>query len=139
MDPKVSRGPIAALAWGGRETMFFVTTSYATLRSLIKQTVSPKELSGPVGIGSMAIAAGRRGMIEFAYFMAMISVSLAVVNFLPFPVVDGGHAMFLIVEKIRGKPLSNRIMYGVQLIGLALILMVFVFVTWQDISRLISR
>ncbi|MDP6044936.1 MAG: site-2 protease family protein, partial [Phycisphaerae bacterium] len=63
MDPKVSRGPIAALAWGGRETMFFVTTSYATLRSLIKQTVSPKELSGPVGIGSMAIAAGRRGMI----------------------------------------------------------------------------
>ncbi|MDP6637059.1 MAG: site-2 protease family protein [Phycisphaerae bacterium] len=136
MDPKVSRGPVAALAWGARETMFFVTTSYATLRSLINRTVSTKELSGPVGIGSMAIQAGRRSMLDFAYFMAIISVSLAVVNFLPFPVVDGGHAMFLIIEKIRGKPLSIRIMNVVQLIGLAMILMVFVFVTWQDISKL---
>ncbi len=137
MDPKVSRGPIDALAWGGRETMFFITTSYATLRSLINRTVSPKELSGPVGIGSMAIKAGRRSMIDFAYFMAIISVSLAVVNFLPFPVVDGGHAMFLIIEKIRGKPLSVRVMNYVQLFGLAMILMVFVFVTWQDIARLL--
>jgi regulator of sigma E protease len=137
MDPKFSRGPIAALAWGGRETTFFITTSYATLRSLINQTVSPKELSGPVGIGSMAIRAGRRSMLDFAYFMAIISVSLAVVNFLPFPVVDGGHAMFLIVEKIRGKPLSIRVMNYVQLFGLAMILLVFVFVTWQDIARLL--
>jgi regulator of sigma E protease len=86
----------------------------------------------------MAIQAGRRGMIDFAYFMAMISVSLAVINFLPFPVVDGGHAMFLIFEKIRGKPLSIRVMNVVQMIGLALILLVFVLVTWQDISRLIG-
>jgi regulator of sigma E protease len=138
MDPKVSRNASAALAWGGRETMFFITTSYATLRSLINRTVSTKDISGPVGIGSMAIQAGRRGMIDFAYFMAMISVSLAVINFLPFPVVDGGHAMFLIFEKIRGKPLSIRVMNVVQMIGLALILLVFVLVTWQDISRLIG-
>jgi regulator of sigma E protease len=136
MDPKVSRAPMEALAWGGRETMFFVTTSYATLRSLVMRTVSTKELSGPVGIGNMAIQAGRRGMIDFAYFMAIISVSLAVVNFLPFPVVDGGHAMFLIIEKIRGKPISVHVMNVVQMIGLVMILMVFVFVTWQDISRL---
>jgi len=138
MDPKVSRGPLEALAWGGRETTFFITTSYATLRSLINRTVSPKELSGPVGIGTMAVQAGRRSMIDFAYFMAIISVSLAVVNFLPFPVVDGGHAMFLIVEKLRGKPLSVKVMNYVQLVGLAMILFVFVFVTWQDIARIIG-
>ena len=138
MDPKVSRGASAALAWGGRETMFFITTSYATLRSLVNQTVSTKDISGPVGIGSMAIQAGRRGIIDFAYFMAMISVSLAVINFLPFPVVDGGHAMFLIIEKIRGKPLSISVMNVVQMLGLAIILMVFLFVTWQDISRLLG-
>ncbi|MCP4379769.1 MAG: PDZ domain-containing protein [bacterium] len=138
MDPKISRGPMEALAWGGRETMFFVTTSYATLRSLIMRTVSTKELSGPVGIGNMAIQAGRRSMLDFVYFMAIISVSLAVVNFLPFPVVDGGHAMFLIFEKIRGKPFSIRVMNVVQTIGLVMILMVFVFVTWQDIARLWS-
>ena len=136
MDPKVSRGPLAALAWGARETMFFITTSYATLRSLINKTVSTKDIAGPVGIGSMAIQAGRRSMLDFAYFMAMISVSLAVVNFLPFPVVDGGHALFLIIEKIRGRPLSVRVMNAVQMVGLAMILLVFVLVTWQDISRI---
>ena len=138
MDPKISRGPIDALVWGCKETVFFITTSYATLRSLIKRTVSPAELSGPVGIGRMAIMAGRRGVLHFVYFMAIISVSLAVVNFLPFPVVDGGHALFLIIEKIRGKPLSIRVMNVVQLIGLAVILMVFVLVTWQDISRILK-
>jgi len=138
LDPKVSRGPLSALVWGGKETMFFITTSYATLRSLIKGTVSTKDVSGPVGIGAIAIKAGRKGMVDFAYFMAMISVSLAVINFLPFPVVDGGHAMFLIMEKIRGKPLSIGVMNVVQLIGLAMILLVFVLVTWQDIARLLG-
>jgi len=138
MDPKISRGPLAALAWGGNETMFFITTSYATLRSLVNRTVSTKDIAGPVGIGSMAIQAGRRSMLDFAYFMAMISVSLAVINFLPFPVVDGGHALFLIIEKIRGKPLSVRVMNAVQMVGLAMILLVFVLVTWQDVSRLLG-
>ncbi|MDP6546081.1 MAG: site-2 protease family protein [Phycisphaerae bacterium] len=138
VNPKVSRGPVAALAWGGRETMFFVTTSYATLRSLINRTVSTKDIAGPVGIGRLAIQAGRKSMLDFAYFMAMISVSLAVINFLPFPVVDGGHALFLIIEKIRGKPLSIRVMNVVQLVGLATILLVFVLVTWQDVSRLLG-
>ncbi|MBL7218815.1 MAG: site-2 protease family protein [Phycisphaerae bacterium] len=138
LDPKISRNPAAALAWGARETMFFITTSYATLRSLINRTVSTKDIAGPVGIGSMAIAAGRRSMLDFAYFMAMISVSLAVVNFLPFPVVDGGHALFLVIEKIRGRPLSVRVMNAVQMVGLAMILLVFVLVTWQDIARIWS-
>jgi regulator of sigma E protease len=117
--------------------MFFITTSYATLRSLVMKTVSPKDLAGPVGIGNLAIRAGRRSMLDFAYFMAMISVSLAVINFLPFPVVDGGHAMFLIIEKIRGRPLPVSVMNVIQYIGLAMILFVFVFVTWQDISKLL--
>ncbi|MBT3200196.1 MAG: PDZ domain-containing protein [Phycisphaerales bacterium] len=136
-DPSSPRGAVAALAWGGRETMFFITTSYATLRSLVMKTVSPKDLAGPVGIGNLAIRAGRRSMLDFAYFMAMISVSLAVINFLPFPVVDGGHAMFLIIEKIRGRPLPVSVMNVIQYIGLAMILFVFVFVTWQDISKLL--
>ena len=136
MDPKISRGAMDALAWGGRETVFFISMNYATIRSLIKRTISPKALSGPLGIGTMAIQAGRKGILDFAYFMAMISACLAVVNFLPFPVVDGGHALFLIIEKIRGKPIGVRVMNVIQLIGLAVILMVFVYVTWNDVSRI---
>jgi len=139
MEPKESRGPLDALVWGARETMFFIATSYATIRSLAAGSVSAKEVGGPVRIGSMAIEAGRRSMLDFAYFMAMISVSLAVVNFLPFPVVDGGHALFLIIEKIRGKPLSVRIMNVVQMFGLAVILTVFVLVTWNDINSLLDN
>jgi regulator of sigma E protease len=87
----------------------------------------------------MAIKTARRSLVDFVYLMAMISTIVAVVNFLPFPVVDGGHAAFLIIEKIRGKPLSVRVMNVVQLAGLALLLFVFVAVTWQDIARILGN
>ena len=64
---------------------------------------------------------------------------MAVINFLPFPVVDGGHAAFLIIEKVRGKPLPVKVMNITQGIGLALLAVVFILLTWQDVARLISR
>lgn len=137
-EPIQRMGPLAALAWGARETVFFGASSYATLRGLIAGSLSPKAVAGPVGIGGMAIETARQGFAHFVYFMAMISVSLAVVNFLPVPVVDGGHAVFLVIEKIRGRPLSLKVMNAAQMVGLALILFVFVAVTWQDISRMVS-
>jgi regulator of sigma E protease len=91
-----------------------------------------------VGIGSLAIQAGRKGFMHFVYLMALISVSLAVINFLPFPVLDGGHAAFLIIEKIRGKPVPAKIMNITQLIGLAALLFVFVALTWTDIVRILK-
>ncbi|MDP7161870.1 MAG: site-2 protease family protein, partial [Phycisphaerae bacterium] len=94
-DKKVRRNPLAALQWGVRETASFLATTYASVRSLIRGSVSTKELVGPVGIGHMAIKTARRSLVDFVYLMAMISTIVAVVNFLPFPVVDGGHAAFL--------------------------------------------
>ena len=120
--------------------MDFIAMTYGTLRSLIGKTVSTKEVSGPVGIGKTAIHVGReKSLAYFAYFMAMISVSLAVINFLPLPVVDGGHAVFLLIEKIRGRPLSVKVMNIIQFIGIVLILLVFLAVTWQDISRILKE
>jgi regulator of sigma E protease len=72
------------------------------------------------------------------WFLAIISANLAVVNFLPVPVVDGGHFMFLTIEKLRGKPVSERAMVMAQYVGLAMILTLFVAVTYQDIMRLIT-
>jgi len=139
MGPEVKKGPLAAVAWGASETWLFIQQTYATLRSLINRTISHKEVIGPVGMGGVAIQVGRESITKLIYFMAMISVSLAVINFLPIPVVDGGHAVFLIIEKIRGKPVPVRIMNIVQMIGLALLLGVFVYVTWNDISRLLGN
>ena len=138
MGPEVRLGPVKALGWGFRETFGFLAQTYSTLRSLIRGNISHKEMLGPVGIASMGIQVGRESIVHFIYFMAIISISLAVVNFLPIPVVDGGLAVFLIIEKIRGRPLSVRVMNVVQVIGLAMILFVFVAVTWSDITRWLS-
>jgi regulator of sigma E protease len=130
--------PLKALAWGGRETIKWLVSTYASFGSLAKGNVGTDTLSGPIGIGAIAIEVGRRGVMYFVHFMAIISVALAVFNFLPIPVVDGGHAVFLLIEKVRGRPLPVKVMNTIQVIGMILILGVFVVVTWNDIMRLVS-
>jgi regulator of sigma E protease len=73
---------------------------------------------------------------EFVFFLGLISVNLAVINFLPIPVLDGGHMVFLVYEKLRGKPASEGVRIGATYAGLALILCLMVFVLWLDFSRL---
>ncbi len=135
----VQPNALAALKWGGKETIKLVLGTYASLRSLISGYASTDTLMGPVGIAGTAITVGReRPLIDFVYFMGLISVALAVFNFLPLPVFDGGHAVLLIIEKIRGKPLSVKLLNIIQAIGLGLILILVVLVTWQDIARIIK-
>jgi regulator of sigma E protease len=136
--PEVRKNPLAAIGWGARETADFIVMTYAMLRSWLKGNISHKEFAGPVGIGDLAIRVGRRSVVDFIYFMAIISISLAVVNFLPLPVVDGGLAVFLIIEKVRGKPVPTKIMNIVQMAGLAMLVVVFIALTWNDISRILS-
>ena len=130
--------PLAAIVWGATQTWDMIVLNYATLRSMARGTVPASEVRGPVGIVGLGIAVGRRGIIKLTYFLAMISVCLAVFNFLPLPLVDGGLAVILIIEKIRRKPLSVRVMNIIQLSGLAVILAIFVAVTWNDISRIVG-
>jgi regulator of sigma E protease len=139
MTEQVKRNPAAAVVWGFHETWDFIVMSYATLISYFRGTVSSKEFSGPVGIGSIAIQAGRQGIVYFIYFMAVISVSLAVLNFLPIPVVDGGHAVFLLIEKILGRPVPLRIQNAVATVGWVLMIALFLTLTWNDIQRILSK
>jgi len=129
--------PLAAIKWGSKETYDFIRMAYANIRALFGRTVSSKELRGPVGIGEVAVKVARQSGKRFVYFMAMLSVFVAVCNFLPLPVLDGGHAAFLIVEKVRGKPISTKVMNVIQIVGLVLLLGLVLLVTWQDILRLI--
>jgi regulator of sigma E protease len=133
----VERNPLKALGWGAKETCKLVVSTYLTLGRLSQGTVSAKGLVGPLGIGTLAVQAGRRSLIDFIYLLAFISASLAVFNFLPVPVTDGGHAVFLAIERVRGRPLPARVIYVAQLMGLALIAVVFVALTWQDALRLV--
>ncbi|MFB3892257.1 MAG: site-2 protease family protein [Phycisphaerae bacterium] len=127
--------PGAALAWGARQTRNTTIKTYAQLRGLFAGTIPVSELRGPLGIGSAAVVAGRQGLSHLIYLMAIISISLAVINFLPIPVVDGGLAVMLIIEKVRGKPVPANVMAIVTYVGLALILGVFAMVMFFDIRR----
>src|SRR5436309_15236537 len=109
---------------------------FQNLRGMITGRISVKSLGGPLTIASVAYRIANYDFWEFVFFLGMISINLAVINFLPIPVLDGGHMVFLIYEKIRGKPASEGIRIGATYVGLAIILSLMVFVLYLDFSRL---
>jgi regulator of sigma E protease len=130
-------GPIQAIQWGVTETRDSIAQLYLTLRRMFSGTVAPDQLMGPLGIFSSGAKIAVRGGDWLLWFLSMISANLAVVNFLPIPIVDGGLFTFLILEKIQGKPLSPRAQAIAQYVGLAFLVGVFLFVTYNDILRAI--
>jgi regulator of sigma E protease len=130
--------PLTAIGWGALETRDLILQFYVTLQRMFGGTVSPKNLMGPVGIADAGARFAFKGTDWLIWFLAMISANLAVVNFLPIPIVDGGLFLFLIIEKIQGRPLSRRAQEFAQLVGLAMILSVFLMVTYNDIARIFS-
>jgi regulator of sigma E protease len=110
--------------------------TYLTFARLFQGTVKWEHLKGPVGIAHMGTRIAERGFIWLLFFMALISVNLAVINFLPLPIVDGGQFIFLVIEQIRGKPVPVQIQNVATLAGLLLIGAVFLIVTFHDIANL---
>ena len=95
-------------------------------------------LSGPVGIAAIAGQAAAKGMLNLLYFTGMLSMSLGIMNLVPFPALDGGQLLMLLIEAIKRKPLSIRTYQAVNLVGLAVFLILTVLVTYQDIARLMA-
>ena len=93
-------------------------------------------VGGPLFIAQQSGKEARKGAANLFFFMALLSVNLAVLNILPIPVLDGGHLIFLAIEKVRGSPLSMKIRSTAQQIGVILLLGLIVFVTYNDVLRL---
>jgi regulator of sigma E protease len=123
-----------AVIMGVQHTEKFILQVYMTLAGLARRTVSPSNLHGIVGIAKIGYDAQERGPVWLWYILALVSVNLAVANFLPLPIVDGGLFLLLIVEKIRGKPLSLKVQSAIQVVGLVLLAGLFLFVTVNDLS-----
>jgi regulator of sigma E protease len=123
-----------AVIMGVQHTEKFILQVYMTLAGLARRTVSPSNLHGIVGIAKIGYDAQERGPVWLWYILALVSVNLAVANFLPLPIVDGGLFLLLILEKIRGKPLSLKVQSAIQVVGLVLLAGLFLFVTINDIS-----
>lgn len=125
-----------AIALGAQETWDSVTMIFQLLGKLGSQ-VSPKALGGPVSIAVLAYHSASQGLSDLLIFLTMIGANLAVINFLPIPVLDGGHMVFLTYEGIRGKPPGERIHLALSYLGLLFILGLMVFVLGLDIQRLL--
>jgi len=122
---------------GLHKTYYFIFQVYKTMeRMIFTRSVGLESMSGPLGIIDMGGKIAQAGLVKFLFFLAIISANLAVINFLPLPIVDGGLMVFLIIEKIKGSPVSLRVQVATQVIGLFLIIGMFLFVTYQDALRL---
>ena len=96
------------------------------------------EVSGPVGIATITGQAARVGFSYLMQFVALISINLAILNILPFPALDGGRALFLLMEKIKGKPIDKRIEAAVNSVGFALLITLMIYVTIKDVTKFFS-
>ena len=135
---KVSYGPIPALGKAIVKTWDISIFSLKMLGKMLVGEVSWKHLSGPVTIAEYAGQSAQLGWIPFVLFLALISISLGVLNLLPIPLLDGGHLMYYAVEIIKGSPVSERAMELGQRAGLALLLVIMAFALYNDLNRVLT-
>lgn len=134
----VSYGPMQGLVKAISQTWETSVLSLKMMGRMLTGEVSWKNLSGPVTIADYAGQTAQLGLSHYLKFVALISISLGVLNLLPIPVLDGGHLLYYVVEIIKGGPIPERIMEIGQQIGLALLAMLMAFAFYNDINRLIS-
>ena len=96
----------------------------------------PKELSGPLGIARMVNKATKEGISYVVYLIAIISTGLGLFNLFPIPVLDGGHVFLYLIEGLRRRPLSTRTLQWANMAGLAVVMLVFIYASYQDVLRL---
>jgi regulator of sigma E protease len=128
--------PINAIEMGSRRTIMFITQAYVTLSRLIGGVVSPKNLMGPVGIMTLSYrVVAEQPLINYAYFLGLISAVIAVFNLLPLPPLDGGLVLLLLIERFKGTSLSERTQGIIAYAGWILIGTLLLYVTFNDIVR----
>lgn len=129
---------IDALVKGVAQTWDTAALSVSMLGRMIVGDVSVKNLSGPVTIADFAGQSAKMGWAHYIKFLALISISLGVLNLLPVPVLDGGHLLYYVIEIIKGGPVSERVMEIGQQIGMALLAALMAFAFYNDINRLVA-
>ena len=128
-------GPLAALAAGVRKTWDMSSLTVQMLSRILTGQVSAKNISGPISIAEFAGISAYLGPTAFISFLAIISVSLGVLNLLPVPLLDGGQVVYQLVEAAKGSPLSERAQNLGQQVGIALLVLLMSLAFYNDISR----
>jgi len=131
--------PVFALYYGVEQTWTLTKLFVLTVIKMIERVVPAKTLGGPIFIAQLAGQQARQGIMNLIYFIGLISVNLAILNLLPVPVLDGGHLAFFAFEAITGKPVSMEKREIAQQVGLFLLIILMVFVFYNDISRILLQ
>ena len=132
------KGFFKAFKYGFMETREILLSMIDTLKYLFTGRLGVNDLSGPIGIYEVVDSQAKYGVANLFYLLAYLSINVGVINLIPFPAFDGGHILFLIIEKIRRKPLSAHVEATITGIGFILIILLMIFVTFQDVFKLIK-
>ncbi|MBD3419312.1 MAG: RIP metalloprotease RseP [Chitinivibrionales bacterium] len=127
---------LSAMSRAGATSWEYATLIFTFLGQLFSRTVPADQLAGPVGIVQIGAAAAEAGVSALIMLAALISVNLAVLNLLPLVITDGGQMLFLIIEGMRGKPVSSDMRARINRIAVALFILLFLYVTWNDLQRM---
>jgi len=131
----VRRGPGTALWYATKETYFISKQTLIFLGRMVTGSMAADGVRGPIGIAQMSGQAAQFGLTSIFFFVAVLSISLGLINLFPIPILDGGHLLFYAYEFVRGKPLGKKAQDIGFRIGLTMVLMLMIFATWQDIGR----
>lgn len=132
----VRYNPITAIWMGVEESYFIVEQTFIVLGRIIMGRESAESLGGPIRIAQLSGQTATLGLVALINLTAVLSVSIGLINLFPIPMLDGGHLVFYAYEGLFGKPMSAKAQDIGMRIGLSMVLMLFVFVTWNDLSRL---
>ncbi len=132
----VRKGPIEALGPTLKAPFRILQDFVDGIRAMAMQRASARMLAGPIGILQATYIYAEKSLGDLCNFLALLSVNLAIVNFLPIPITDGGHFVFLMYEKLKGRRMDEELEAKFQWAGLVFILMVFLFATFNDVGRI---
>jgi len=132
----IRKGPVAALVPSLKAPFRILKDFVDGIRAMAMKRASTRLLAGPIGILQATYAYAEKSSGDLANFLALLSVNLAVVNFLPIPITDGGHFVFLMYEKAKGRRMEEELEAKFQWAGLVFILMIFLFATFNDVGRI---
>lgn len=130
-----ANGPIEAVRVGVAASWKFLEDSWLTLKRILFGQVSSDNVGGIITIGVVSHSMASAGLAKLFFFLCMLSMNLAFLNVLPIPMLDGGHLFFLLIEKVKGSPVSERVLGYSQMVGIVLILSLMVFATFNDVRR----
>ena len=137
-DALLKFGPVDAIGAAARETARLTGATVDLLWHMVSGRASLKNISGPISIAQYANATAEAGFASFLNFLAILSLSLFIMNLLPIPILDGGHLVYCLVEMVKGSPVSERAMAAGQYVGLALLAGLMGLAFYNDILRLVS-